>query len=370
LKGQATTPSAPTGPQLGAFARRLQLDDVAHHVVLGRAQHRALGGDATGGVAQAPDGQRARPLARGAVQALRHPAARLGELLDRYLGVLALARVEPDHRAHAVGVQRRQDDRRVRAQPGRETGILGRGHHEHRDRRQSGHQLAERGPHLLAGDVDVVEHQQRRPPRAPNARQHGERRLRRARPGRVEHRASVAVHLAGQLSRQPRLAHPARARHHYELAGAGVRAPPPHAQGVELGLPAHQRRAGVELGRELDRRGRRRIELSILAQDRLVQPPQLRARLHPDLLHEHRPRLAVSVQRLRLPATAIQRQHALRVQPLAQRVLGHERLELGGDLAVPAGRQVAIDRQLERRDAKPLETPDLGRSERLVRHIR
>ena len=43
------------GPQVGALARRLQLDDVARQLVLRRAQHGALGRDAAGGVRQAAD---------------------------------------------------------------------------------------------------------------------------------------------------------------------------------------------------------------------------------------------------------------------------------------------------------------------------
>jgi hypothetical protein len=129
--------------------------------------------------------------------------------------------------------------------------------------------------------------------------------LGRARGGGVEHGHAVAVQLEGQLRCQPRLAHPARASDQHEPAGAAVRAPPLLTEGIELGLAARQRRAGVELGRELDRVGRRRIELGILAQDRLVQAPQLRAGLDADLLHEHRPRLAVCVERLCLPAAAV-----------------------------------------------------------------
>jgi hypothetical protein len=178
------------------------------------------------------------------------------------------------------------------------------------------------------------------------------------------------MHLAAQLRRQPRLAHPARASDQHEPASAAVRAPPLLTQAIDLGVPARQRRAGVQLGRELDRVGGRRIELGVLAQDRLVQAPQLRARLHADLLHEHRPRLAVCVECLRLPAAAIQRPHPLRVQPLPQRILGHQRVELAGDLTVPSRGQVAIDRQLERRDPKLVQAADLRRRERLVRHIR
>ena len=73
---------------------------------------------------------------------------------------------------------------------------------------------------------------------------------------------------------------------------------------------------------------------SVLAQDRLVQPPQLRAGLDAHALDEHRPRLAVRLERVGLPAGAVQREHPLQVQRLAQRLLEHEPLELADHLAV------------------------------------
>jgi hypothetical protein len=63
-----------------------------------------------------------------------------------------------------------------------------------------------------------------------------------------------------------------------------------------------------------------------LAQDRLMQPPQLRAGFDADLLDQELARLAVGVESLRLPAGAVERKHALCMQPLAQRVLGDQRL--------------------------------------------
>ena len=52
-----------------------------------------------------------------------------------------------------------------------------------------------------------------------------------------------------------------------------------------------------------------------------LESTQLGARLDPDLLDQRRTRLAVGLERLGLAAGAIERQHPLRVQPLAQRML-------------------------------------------------
>ena len=53
-----------------------------------------------------------------------------------------------------------------------------------------------------------------------------------------------------------------------------------------------------------------------------------------------------------------------------QRVLGHQRLELGEDLGVAARRQVLRDRQLPRAQPQVLEAPHLGRRERLIGEVR
>jgi hypothetical protein len=46
-------------------------------------------------------------------------------------------------------------------------------------------------------------------------------------------------------------------------------------------------------------------------------------------------------------AAAVQRQHELAVQPLAQRVLGGQVFQFGGERVVPAQRQVSVDPGLE-----------------------
>ena len=66
-------------------------------------------------------------------------------------------------------------------------------------------------------------------------------------------------------------------------------------------------------------------QLRIVREDHALQPPQLRPRLDPELVHQQPAARAHRLERLRLPAGPIQRQHQLRAQALAQRVLGDQR---------------------------------------------
>ncbi len=66
----------------------------------------------------------------------------------------------------------------------------------------------------------------------------------------------------------------------------------------------------------------------VLAQDRLLELLQRRARVDPELVHERPARVLVGVERLGLPPGAVERQHLLPAQALSQRVLPHE----GGEL--------------------------------------
>jgi hypothetical protein len=255
-------------PQPGALADRLQLDHVAGEVVLGRAQTRTLARRTSRCGTQAPRRLAARPLARGAVYALRDAAALLDQPRDRHLGVLA--RIQSRHGGHSIGVERGKGKRRVDAQLGRKHGILGRRHDEHRQRGQPVDQPAKRGAQLVAAAVEVVEDQQRGPPRRSHAAERGRGSGGRGGARGVEHRAAVALHLAREFGRQPRLADPTHARDQHELTGTAVSAPPALAQPVEIGLAARQRRPGVELGRQPDPLLHHGLERRVLAQDRLV----------------------------------------------------------------------------------------------------
>ena len=113
-----------------------------------------------------------------------------------------------------------------------------------------------------------------------------------------------------------------------------------------------------------------RLERSVLPEDRLLQTLQRRARLDPELVHEHAPRPLICVECLRLPAGPVEREHQLSAQPLAQGVLGDKRLQLGDQVAMAAEREVGFDPLLECRQPELLQPRDLDLGERVVRELR
>ena len=115
----------------------------------------------------------------------------------------------------------------------------------------------------------------------------------------------------------------------------------------QLQIPARQyRRAAIESRRQL-LRARRRIERRILCEDRVLQGSELRARLHPDLLDQRAARAAIGLERLGLPAAAVQGKHQLAVEVLAKRLLGDGGLQLRDQVRVPAERELGLDPCLE-----------------------
>ena len=87
--------------------------------------------------------------------------------------------------------------------------------------------------------------------------------------------------------------------------------------------------------------------------------------LETELLHERAPRLLVGLQRFRLPTRAVQREHQLPARPLAQRVSGDERLELGDEISLAPEREVGVDPFLDGGQAQLLEAGDLLLRERV-----
>ena len=101
-----------------------------------------------------------------------------------------------------------------------------------------------------------------------------------------------------------------------------------------------------------------------------MQLPQALARLDAELLGEQAARLVVDTQRVRLTAGAIEREHQLPAQPLAQRMTGDERLELGDDLGVTREREVGLDPFLDGGQAELLQAGDLLLRERVEGEVR
>jgi hypothetical protein len=102
---------------------------------------------------------------------------------------------------------------------------------------------------------------------------------------------------------------------------------------------------------------------------RRLQPLQLRAGVKAQLLAEQPAGPPVDLQRLGLPARLVQGAHELPAEPLAQRVLGDQRLQLPDDRGVAAKGQVGLDPVLHRRQPQLGQPCDLPFGEGLVRHV-
>src|SRR6266540_5310018 len=101
----------------------------------------------------------------------------------------------------------------------------------------------------------------------------------------------------------------------------------------------------------------------------MVQLAEGAAWLDAELVHEGSSRLLVGVERFALTPTAVQREHELTAQPLAQRLLRDQGLELTDEVGVPAEREVGFDSLFEGDDPALLEPGDLGLREGLEGEI-
>ena len=107
----------------------------------------------------------------------------------------------------------------------------------------------------------------------------------------------------------------------------------------------------------------------LLAQNRLLELLERRARIDAELLDERAARVPVDVERLRLPPRAVEREHELGAEALAERVGGDELLQLADDVRMPAEGEIRLDPALERGQAQLLEARDRRLRERLVGEV-
>ncbi len=128
--------------------------------------------------------------------------------------------------------------------------------------------------------------------------------------------------------------------------------------------PGEEWGAALELARQLVQRWARR-EGGVVAEDGLLQLAQLGAGLDPDLLDQRPVRIAICLHRLGLPSGAVEGEHTLSVEALAEGVLGDKRLEASDDVGVVPGGELGVDRKLDRPQMQLLEPPDLRRCEGL-----
>ena len=165
---------------------------------------------------------------------------------------------------------------------------------------------------------------------------------------------------------EPRLARPARAGERDEPCALVAEK---RADRGELEPAADKRRRG---DRQRPRRARRRLgggEGWVLPEDRALQLLQSRARVEAEILGENLARVAVHLERLRLAVAAVEREDPLLEEPLAIRMLGGERFELGDDGVVAAAGELRVVAELERREPQLLEPLGLGGPPHLLRKI-
>ena len=110
----------------------------------------------------------------------------------------------------------------------------------------------------------------------------------------------------------------------------------------------------------------RRRKRGILGENCALEPLELRPGLEPELAGEQPAAVAVDLQRVALPATAIEGEHRLATQALAQGIRGDERVELSDELAVASELQERFDPVFRRREPEVVEAADLVASEILV----
>src|SRR5205823_14556530 len=90
------------------------------------------------------------------------------------------------------------------------------------------------------------------------------------------------------------------------------------------------------------------VERRILAEDGALELLQRAARLDAELVDQHAAALAVDGQRVDLPAAAIEGEHQVAAQPLAQRLVAYECRQLTHQLLVAAELELGRDAPFER----------------------
>ena len=107
-------------------------------------------------------------------------------------------------------------------------------------------------------------------------------------------------------------------------------------------------------------------ELGIALQHSRMEGPQRLARLEAELIDESPPHLLIRRERVGLAVGPIEGEHELRVQPLPERVLAREPLQVGDQVSGVTRRERRVKPILERGEPQLGQPPDLGSREVVV----
>ena len=113
-----------------------------------------------------------------------------------------------------------------------------------------------------------------------------------------------------------------------------------------------------------------RDESDAVVQNRALEVSNRGSGLKSEFVHQTLTAGPVDVERFRLTAAQIERQHEQADKPLTKRMLAHETLELHDDVRVVAVGEAQIDAVFQCDQAELLQPRDLGLRERLERHVR
>ena len=103
------------------------------------------------------------------------------------------------------------------------------------------------------------------------------------------------------------------------------------------------------------RKGLRARELGVVIQDLSLETLECGAGIDPELVDEPCAGLLEGLKRVCLPSRAVEREHQLSAQSLAERVIDDEALEPGDDLRVPAELELSLDLLLDHRESELFE---------------
>jgi hypothetical protein len=88
------------------------------------------------------------------------------------------------------------------------------------------------------------------------------------------------------------------------------------------------------------------VQRRVLHEDRSLDALELYARLEAELVDQELPRPAIDIEALGLSSAPVQREHELRTEALAVRMLENKRLQLGDEPELPAERELGVDARL------------------------
>ena len=137
----------------------------------------------------------------------------------------------------------------------------------------------------------------------------------------------------------------------------------PVAPAEEVGVRALERGQALERAQHRPgrwRRGRAGVEVGVMAQDHVLELPQLGARGQAELVAQQRARLPVGGERVGLAAGAVEREHELGAQALLKRGRGDQALERSDRLGGVPQSQLGVDPFHLGQQAKLLQTSYLG----------